>query len=121
MQFSPHIASQVRRLIDERDDGIAGVATIWRDVGHQARERKLLQPSYESVRRLVRERRRARPFGTGRLRRISTFALELWRRWHRPRTVVVIVVSGDELARLLGDFERRPRDDLSRARTRAAA
>src|SRR5262245_54123978 len=121
MKFALQIDSQVRRMIEERDDGSCAVAAIWRDVGHRARRRKLLQPSYESVRRLVREHRRPRRDGTGRLRQAFARLLELVRRPRRPRTIIVVVITGGEARRLPRAHKRRARDESSRATAPATA
>jgi hypothetical protein len=71
MKFSPALAPQVCAMIRDFDDGTCAIAAIWRDVGHRARRRKLLQPSYESVRRLVHAQRRrpSRPYSRSSSRR----------------------------------------------------
>jgi hypothetical protein len=55
--FSPRIPRSVRRTVAALDDGNRPVAEIWRDAGQIARRRRLHQPSYESIRRLVRAQR----------------------------------------------------------------
>jgi hypothetical protein len=122
MLFSPAIAPQVRALVRDLDDGSRGIAAIWREVGRGARHRKLLQPSYESVRRLVHAQRRpalVRPYS--RLKRLAILAYELAFRIRDPRLVVLDLITGDDIDRRRPLYRRRPRDKLSRTMTRAAA
>ena len=59
MHFAPAIRPQLLDVIAQIDDGKRGIASIWRELGYIARTRRLLQPSYESVRRIVHGKRRA--------------------------------------------------------------
>ena len=53
MQFAPAVHPTLILLTDELDDGSEVIAAIWRELGRRARAQRLLQPSYETVRRLV--------------------------------------------------------------------
>jgi len=59
--FSPRIRRELLLLISDLDDGMRPAAEIWRELGKIARRRRLQQPSYESVRRVVNEQRRPLP------------------------------------------------------------
>jgi hypothetical protein len=118
MRFAPPIQPQLRALVRDLDDGTVAIAAVWRDTGHRARQRKLLQPSYESVRRLVHEQRRwTRPAGAGycRLKRWAILAYELAFQIRDPRLVVLDAITGDDIDRRLHVYQRRPRDNVSRA------
>jgi len=118
MQFAPPIQPQLRAIVRDLDDGTVAIAAVWREAGHRARQRKLLQPSYESVRRLVHEqRRRRRPVGPGycRLKRWAILAYELAFQIRDPRLVVLDAITGDDIDRRLHLYQRRPRDNVSRA------
>ena len=122
MMFSPAIAPQVRAMVRDLDDGSRGIAAIWREAGRHARHRKLLQPSYESVRRLVHTQRHpslVRPYS--RLKRLAILAYELAFRTRDPRFVLFDLITGDDIDRRHALYRRRPRDELSRTTTRAAA
>src|SRR3954451_19690072 len=125
MEFSPVIQPQLRAMVRQLDDGTLPIAAVWREAGRRARSRKLLQTSYESVRRLVHEqRRRTRPVATGysRAKRWAILAYELVFRTRDPRLVVLDAITGDDIDRRLHLYQRRPRDELSqtsRALTRA--
>lgn len=108
-------------MIRELDDGTTCVAAIWRDVGYRARRRKLLQPSYESVRRAVRAQRRRPAPSYSRLKRAAILAYELVFGTRDPRLVILDVITGDDIDRRLHIYRRRARDESSRTRTRAAA
>ena|SRR2546421_3553699 len=118
MNFSPAIDAQVHRTVCELDDGTRAIAAIWREAGHRARKLKLLQPSYESVRRLVHERRR-RPCPPwprySRLKRTAILAYELVFQTRPARFVVLDAITGADIDRRLHIYQRRARDDLSRA------
>jgi hypothetical protein len=121
MQFSPTISPQVLAMIRNADDGTCAIAAVWRDAGRRARSRKLLQPSYESVRRIVHAQRRraARPYS--RLKRLAILAYELVFRTRDPQLIVFDLITGADIDRRPHLYRRRPRDELSQARTRAAA
>ena len=121
MKFSPAISPQLRAMIRDADDGVCEIAAIWRDVGHRARGRKLLQPSYESVRRLVHAQRRRPPLGYSRLKRAAILAFELVFGTRDPRLVILDAITGNDIDRRLLIYQRRPRDESSRTRSRAAA
>jgi hypothetical protein len=57
MQFAPAIHPTLIRVVWDLDDGNEVIAAIWRRLGRRARREQLLQPSYESVRRLVHAQR----------------------------------------------------------------
>jgi hypothetical protein len=121
MKFSPAIGPQLRAMIREADRGDAEIAAIWREVGHRARRRKLLQPSYESVRRLVHEQRRRPALGYSRVKRAAILVYELVFATRDPRLVILDAITGDDIDRRLHLYQRRVRDETSRTRTRAAA
>jgi hypothetical protein len=81
---SPRIAQELVWLVGALDDGSRPIAEIWRELGRVARVRKLAQPSYESVRRLVHSQRQFQ--------------------------VVVDPERTRLLAILLGEYTVRPRD-----------
>ena len=118
MKFSPFLEPQVRRLILDLDDGSCAIAAVWREAGHRARTRKCLQPSYESVRRIVRAQRQQRPATWppySRLKRAAILAFELVFRTRDPRLVVLDLITGDDIDRRPSLYQRRARDNLSRA------
>jgi hypothetical protein len=79
MHFAPAVHPTLIRLVDDLDDGSEVIAAIWRELGHRARSQKLLQPSYESVRRLVHAQRAWRRLESSRLKRAAILAGEfLW-------------------------------------------
>jgi hypothetical protein len=122
VKFSPALAPQVRSMIRDLDDGTLCIAEIWRDVGHRARRRKLLQPSYESVRRAVHVQRRRRPVRPySRLKRAAILAWELAFGARDPRWIVLDLITGDDIDRRPSLYRRRARDESSRTTTRAAA
>jgi hypothetical protein len=121
MDFSPAIRPQVRAMVRELDDGTTGIAELWRDVGRRARRRKLLQPSYESVRRLVHEQRRRPRHDYSRLKRAAILTFELVFRIRDPRLVILDAITGDDIDRRLHLYRRRARDESSRTRTRELA
>jgi hypothetical protein len=118
MRFAPPIQPQLRAIVRSVDDGAAPIAAVWREAGHRARRRKLLQPSYESVRRLVHEqRRRTRTAQTSwcRTKRWAILAYELAFRTRDPRLVILDAITGNDIDRRFHLYQRRARDDLSRA------
>jgi hypothetical protein len=121
VKFSPALVPQVRSMIRDLDDGTTSIAEIWRDVGYRARRRKLLQPSYESVRRLVRAQRRrpARPYS--RLKRAAILAWELAFGARDPRLILFDMITGDDIDRRPHLYRRRARDGSSRTTTREVA
>lgn len=121
MRFSPAIDPRLVRLVARMDDGAEPIAPIWRELGYRARERNLLQPSYESVRRLVHAQRAARRLEYSRLKRGLLLTVEaLWRT--RPAVDILNdVITGDDLRYRLHEYQRRPRDKSSRTTTRGAA
>jgi hypothetical protein len=124
MQFSPVIEPQVRLIIREVDDGAVAMAAVWRETGRRARSRNLLQPSYESVRRLVHEQRRRTwllEARRSRLKRWAILAYELVFRTRDPRLVLLDAITGADIDRRPHLYLRRARDDLSQADRRPVA
>jgi hypothetical protein len=121
VRFSPAIHPQLIRLVDRMDDGSEPIAPIWRELGYRARAQNLLQPSYESVRRLVHAQRAARRLEYSRLKRGLLLTVEaLWRT--RPAVDILNdVITGDDIRRNLHEYQRRPRDTSSRAKSRGDA
>lgn len=115
MQFAPAIRPELCRLIERLDDGTCPIAQIWRDAGYRARRGNLLQPSYESVRRLVHVQRRRRQCGHSRLKRAAVLAWELISGLRDRRLVVLDMITGDDIRRRPHLYARRPRDELLRA------
>jgi hypothetical protein len=121
MKFSPAIAPTVIALIADVDDGRCEIAAVWREVGRRARKRKCLQPSYESVRRIVHAQRRlqSRTWPSySRLKRAALLAFELAFDTRDHRLVILDAITGDDIDRRPHLYQRRPRDDLSQARSR---
>ena len=113
MRFSPAIDPFLIGLIDELDDGSEVIAVIWRAVGRRARRRQLLQPSYESVRRLVHAQRAVRRSVYAGRRRVAILTAELL--WHtRSRKGIILdLIDGADIERRRHLYQRRPRDSLS--------
>jgi hypothetical protein len=121
MQFAPAIHPDLIRLVDELDDGTDVIAAIWRELGRLARGRSRLQPSYESVRRLVHEQRARRKLAYSPVRRAVILAGEfLWNTRDRGE-IVLDAFDGRDIARRRVLYGRRPRDDPSRATPRGGA
>src|SRR3954464_14071620 len=95
MKFAPEIRPQIHRMIEELDDGVTGIATIWRDIGHRARRRKLLQPSYESIRRLVHNHRKSNQLEYARVNPGVTSRIGRLRDAADPSTVMLLILVGD--------------------------
>jgi len=113
MHFSPAVRPQLLVLIDRLDDDTRGIAAIWRELGRAARARGLLQPSYETVRRLVHAQRERRRLAVSQLKRAAILAAEfLWNTRDR-KGIVLDVFDG-------ADIERR-RDLYRRATPRGGA
>ena len=118
MKFSPVIEPRVHEWIRRVDDGTCPIAAVWREVGYRARARKCLQPSYESVRRVVHAQRQARRRTWprySRLKRAAILAFELAFSTRDPRLVILDAITGDDIDRRPHLYQRRPRDDLSQA------
>jgi hypothetical protein len=114
MEFAPAIHPTLIRLVDDLDDGSEVIAAIWRELGHRARRLKLLQPSYESVRRLVHAQRAWRRLEYSRAKRAAILTAEfLWNTRDR-RGILLDVFDGQ-------DVERRRELYRHRARPRGAA
>ena len=58
VKFAPRISLQLRAQIDDLADGSLSAADITREVGKAAESLGQIRPSYEQVRKLVREARR---------------------------------------------------------------
>jgi hypothetical protein len=113
MQFAPAIHPTLVRLVDDLDDGSEVIAAIWRALGRRARAQKLVQPSYESVRRLVHAQRAWRRIESVRLRRAAILAAEFVLNTRNRRAILLDAFEGADIAR---------RSDLYRtARPRAPA
>ena len=116
MQFAPAIHPTLIRLIEDLDDGDEVIAAIWRELGHRARRRTLLQPSYESVRRLVHTQRAWRRLVYSRLLRAAILTTEfLWNTRNR-KAILLDAFDGADLERRR-ELYRTPR---SRAPASAA-
>jgi hypothetical protein len=113
MQFAPAIHPTLIRLADDLDDGTEVIAAIWRELGHRARRQQLLQPSYESVRRLVHAQRAWRRLVYSRMIRAAILTTEfLWKTRSR-KSILLDVFDG-------ADIEQR-RELYRAARSRAPA
>jgi hypothetical protein len=114
MHFAPAIHPTLIRLVDELDDGVEVIAAIWRELGRHARRQKLLQPSYESVRRLVHAQRAWRRLEYSRAKRAAILTAEfLWNTRDR-RAILLDAFDGR-------DIEQRRELYRRRARPRGAA
>ena len=121
MTFSPAIDPLLVQLADELDDGTEVIAAIWRELGRRARRRNLLQPSYESVRRIVHAQREARRRVYSGARRVAILTAEfLWNTRNR-KGIVLDLIDGADVERRRELYQRRPRGDPSRATPRGAA
>ena len=121
MKFAPAIRPQLFALMDELDDGARPIAEVWRELGHLARARRLLQPSYESVRRAVHDLREQRRLQYSRLKRAAVLSAEfLWNTRDR-KGIVLDVWDGADIDRRRERYQRRPRGDRPRPTPRAGA
>ena len=107
MQFAPAIHPTLIRLIDDLDDGSEVIAAIWRELGHRARRQRLLQPSYESVRRLVHAQRAWRRL-EARVRRAAILAAEFLSTTRHRTTMLLDAFDGADLQRYQGVRSRAP-------------
>lgn len=98
MQFAPALHPTLIHLIGELDDGSEVIAAIWRELGRRARAQQLLQPSYETVRRLVHVQRAWRRLLDVRLRRAAIFAADYLLK-ARNRKATLLTFDGAEIAR----------------------
>jgi hypothetical protein len=97
MYFAPAVHPTLIRLVDELDDGTEVIAAIWRELGRRARTRQLLQPSYESVRRLVHAQRAWRRLVYSRLVRAVILTTEfLWNTRNR-KTILLDAFDGADI------------------------
>jgi hypothetical protein len=84
--FSPHIGPDLFELVDQLDDGKRPRAEIWREAGSELRRRGLLQPSYESVRRIVNLVRELRQVAYSKLKRAVVLTAEyVWSTRNRTK------------------------------------
>jgi hypothetical protein len=113
MQFAPAVDPTLIRLTDELDDGSEVIAAIWRELGHRARALGLLQPSYETVRRLVHVQRAWRRLLDLRLKRAAILAAEFLLNTRNCKAILLDSFDG-------ADIERRRRAARSRAPASAA-
>jgi hypothetical protein len=115
MHFAPAIHPALIRLADELDDGTEVIAAIWRELGRRARRQQLLQPSYESVRKIVHTHRLWRRLEYSRLRRATILTAEfLWNTRNR-KAILLDALDGADVAR------RRELYRAARARAPASA
>lgn len=118
MHFAPTIHPTLIRLVDELDDGSEVIAAIWRELGHRARRQKLLQPSYESVRRLVHVQRAWRRLADSRAARVAILAAEfLWNTRNRTAIMLDAFDAADLERRRPLSHAARPRAPASTARS----
>lgn len=99
MQFAPAIHPTLIRLVDDLDDGSEAIAAIWRELGHRARAQQLLQPSYESVRRLVHAQRALRRLEHLRLRCAAILAAEFLWNTRDGKAILLDALSGADVER----------------------
>ena len=115
MHFAPALRPQLLDLIDELDDDKRGIASIWRELGHRARALQLLQPSYETVRRLVHAQRERRRLAYSQLKRAATLTAEfLWNTRDR-KGILLDAFDGADIERRRERYQRRPRGPTPRA------
>jgi hypothetical protein len=119
MQFAPAIHPTLIRLVDDLDDGSEVIAAIWRELGHRARRQKLLQPSYESVRRLVHVQRAWRRLEDSRAKRIAILTAEfVWNTRNRKAILLDVLDAADlERRRAVSHAATRSRAPASTARS----
>ena len=107
MHFAPAIRPQLLDVIAQIDDGKRGIASIWRELGYIARARRLLQPSYESVRRIVHAQREAARLRYSRAKRAAILTAEfLWNTRDR-KGIVLDAIDGADLDRRIEMYRRR--------------
>jgi hypothetical protein len=118
MQFAPAIHPTLIRLVDDLDDGSEVIAAIWRELGHRARRQKLLQPSYESVRRLVHVQRAWRRLEYSRAKRVAILAAEfVWNTRNRKAILLDALDAADLERRRAVSHAARSRAPASTARS----
>jgi hypothetical protein len=121
VKFAPAIRPQLFELMGELDDGERPIAEVWRELGYLARARKLLQPSYESVRRAVHGLRELRRLQYSRLKRAAILSAEfLWNTRDR-KGIVLDAWDGRDVERRRERYQRRPRGDRPRPTPREDA
>jgi hypothetical protein len=109
MDFAPAIRPQLLEVIAEIDDGKRGIASIWRELGSIARTRRLFQPSYESVRRIVHAQREAASLQYSRAKRAAILTAEfLWNTRDR-KGIVLDAVDGNDIDRRVDMYRKRTR------------
>jgi len=99
MHFAPAIHPSLIRLVDDLDDGSEVIAAVWRALGHRARARSLLQPSYESVRRLVHAQRAWRRIRNLRRKRAMILAGEFLWNTHSRKAILLDDLDDADIAR----------------------
>jgi hypothetical protein len=113
--FAPAIRPQLLDLIEALDDDTRGIASIWRELGHVARSLGLIQPSYESVRRIVHVQRAVRRLTYSQARSVAILAAEfLWNTRNR-KGIVLDIIDGADLERRPERYGRRARGPTPRA------
>lgn len=115
MTFAPAIRPQLLELIEALDDDTRGIASIWRELGHVARALGLLQPSYESVRRIVHAQRAVRRLTYAVAKRIAALAAELLSNRRSREGILLGMIDGADPARRPERSRRRARGPTSRA------
>jgi len=118
MQFAPAIHPTLIRLVDDLDDGSEVIAAIWRELGYRARRQNLLQPSYESVRRVVHAQRAWRRLVYSRVVRAVILTTEfLWNTRNR-KAILLDAFDGADIERRGALYRAaRPRAPASAARS----
>jgi hypothetical protein len=107
MRFSPSVHPRVRELIDELDRDEPGIAAIWRELGHRARAEQLLQPSYATVRNIVRTRREERALAYSRAKRAAILAGEFLFDARDRKGILLDAYDGADLERRRELYTRR--------------
>jgi hypothetical protein len=99
MHFAPAIHPTLIRLADELDDGREAIAAIWRELGHRARAQTLVQPSYESVRRIVHVQRAWRRLMRSAVIRATLLAAEFVSNPRSRKEILFDVLAGGDAGR----------------------
>jgi hypothetical protein len=97
--FAPHIGPRIFQLIDQLDDGKKPRAQIWRELGALLRAEGRLQPSYESIRRIVNTVRALRALAYSKVKRALVLSAEyLWNLRDR-KGILLDVLDGADIDR----------------------
>jgi hypothetical protein len=97
----------LHELLRELDDGSSAIADVWRALGHRARAEGLLQPSYATVRTLVRDLREERRLEYSRALRAAILAVEfLWNTRDR-KGILLDAFDGADIERRRDRYKRR--------------